>query len=131
MTTASARVEVLTAEVRVLMVGSRQVTLSVYNQLDEVPPDGIEPFGRVSPKDARWRSIEVVGRDEIGALVRAWVPVQPFDLTPYDRVIVSQEGGGRGYCQSYRWPWGTPVEEVRAMSVEWPRLPLIVLAGLR
>jgi hypothetical protein len=31
-----AKVEVLTAEVRVLMVGSRQVTLSVYSQLDEV-----------------------------------------------------------------------------------------------
>ena len=32
--TTTATVETLTAEVRVLMVGSRQVTLSVYNQLD-------------------------------------------------------------------------------------------------
>lgn len=47
-----ATVEVLTAEVRVLMVGSRQVTLSVYGQLDEVSPAQIRPFGRVAPRDA-------------------------------------------------------------------------------
>ena len=35
----------LTAEVRVLMVGNRQVTRSVYWQLDYVSPLGIEPFG--------------------------------------------------------------------------------------
>ena len=40
-------VKVLTAEVRTLMVGSRQVTLSVYGQLDHAPPEYIEPFGRV------------------------------------------------------------------------------------
>ena len=45
--TTTAHVEVLTAEVRVLMVGSRQVTLSVYRQLDHVRPGHIEPFGRV------------------------------------------------------------------------------------
>jgi hypothetical protein len=49
----TATVETLTAEVRVLMVGSRQVTLSVYGQLDEVGPEDIEPFGRVNPRDAR------------------------------------------------------------------------------
>ena len=137
MTTTAARVEVLTAEVRVLMVGSRQVTLSVYNQLDYVPPDGIEPFGRVSPKDARWRSVEVVGRDETGVLVRSWVPLEPFDIDkPYGWITVSQQrdrdyGHCTGYTQQYPWPYGTPTEELRAYSAEWPRLPLIVLAGLR
>jgi hypothetical protein len=64
MTTASttaARVEVLTAEVRVLMVGSRQVTMSVYNQLDQVKPGEIEPFGRVAPRDAGSGWVNVVG----------------------------------------------------------------------
>ena len=48
MTSTTAEVQVLTAEVRVLMVGSRQVTLSVYRQLDPVAASDIEPFGRVS-----------------------------------------------------------------------------------
>jgi hypothetical protein len=60
----TATVETLTAEVRVLMVGSRQVTLSVYNQLDEVPYADIEPYGRVRPRDAERGRVCVVGRDK-------------------------------------------------------------------
>jgi hypothetical protein len=76
MTTTTARVEVLTAEVRVLMVGSRQVTMSVYSQLDQVEHhDHIEPFGRVAPRDADSDRVYVVGasgRDaDRGTLVRA------------------------------------------------------------
>jgi hypothetical protein len=73
--TTTARVEVLTAEVRVLMVGSRQVTMSVYNQLDRVALSQIEPFGRVHPRDAEPGMIYVVGastRDaDRGTLVRS------------------------------------------------------------
>ena len=74
--TTTARVEVLTAEVRVLQVGSRQVTMSVYNQLDRVErQDHIEPFGRVAPRDADSDRVYVVGasaRDaDRGTLVRA------------------------------------------------------------
>lgn len=127
----TATVEVLTAEVRVLMVGSRQVTLSVYNQLDCVPPDAIEPFGRVCPKDSLWRSIEVVGRDERGTLARSWVPLEPFSVKPYGTVTVTIGTDGGGYSQSYPWPFGTPDVEVHACSARWPQLPLIVLAGLR
>ena len=69
-----AHVQVLTAEVRTLVVGSRQVTMSVYNQPDEVDPDDIQPFGRVRPRggdDYIW----LVGRHEAsGALVRAKIP---------------------------------------------------------
>lgn len=73
--TATATVEVLTAEVRVLMVGSRQVTLSVYNQLDDVPHRLIEPFGRVNPRDRESSVICVVGRQiETGTLARARTP---------------------------------------------------------
>ena len=66
-----ARVEVLRAEVRVLMVGSRQVTLSVARQLDAVKPGKIEPFGRVRiDKDPTGQVIEVVGSAD-GVLVRS------------------------------------------------------------
>jgi hypothetical protein len=71
----TARVEVLTAEVRVLMVGSRQVTLSVYAQLDQVDHGEVEPFGRVAPRDADTDYVYVVGastRDaDRGSLVRS------------------------------------------------------------
>ena len=108
MTTTAARVEVLTAEVRVLMVGSRQVTLSVYGQLDYAKPDQIEPFGRVRTGRAHcsdeWGGvsrgcpgdcIDVVGRDSTGMLVRSC-------------------SGRSAY-----------------LHLTWRDLPLIVLAGLR
>jgi hypothetical protein len=67
--TTVATVKTLTAEVRVLMVGNRQVTLSVYRQLDIVEQDDIEPFGRVN--DSKDRGLWVVGRSSSGDLVRA------------------------------------------------------------
>jgi hypothetical protein len=64
----SATVETLTAEVRVLMVGSRQVTLSVFRQLDWIDYDECEPFGRVNEGDGR----VVVGKHAgTGVLARA------------------------------------------------------------
>jgi hypothetical protein len=66
-----ARVEVLRAEVRVLMVGSRQVTVSVARQLDAVEPRKIEPFGRVRiDEDLTSQVIKVVGSAD-GVLVRS------------------------------------------------------------
>jgi hypothetical protein len=68
-------VNTLTAEVRVLMVGSRQVTLSVYGQLDYIPDTRITPMGRVAPKDARQDWVYIVGKDnETGALARSSLP---------------------------------------------------------
>jgi hypothetical protein len=46
-----ATVQVLTAEVRVLQVGSRQVTLSVVRQLDWAEPASVQPLGRVRTGD--------------------------------------------------------------------------------
>ena len=46
-----ARIETLTAEVRVLQVGSRQVTLSMFRQLDWATHTDVEPFGRVKTGD--------------------------------------------------------------------------------
>lgn len=75
-TTQTATVEALTAEVRVLMVGSRQVTMSVYGQLDHVEHDEIEPFGRVMPKEAQAGIVYVIGkRAGAGHLVRSWLPI--------------------------------------------------------
>jgi len=63
-----AHVQVLTAEVRALMVGSRQVTLSVARQLDYVGLSELEPFGRVRIGDEQ----RVIGRRlKDGALVLA------------------------------------------------------------
>lgn len=73
MATSSAVVETLTAEVRVLMVGNRQVTLSVYRQLDLVELEEMEPFGRVNDgRDESFEFVQVVGSHRAtGALVRA------------------------------------------------------------
>lgn len=69
----TATVETLTAEVRALMIGHRQVTLSVYRQLDFVDEAECEPFGRVNDgKQEQGYGVYVVGRHlSTGALVRA------------------------------------------------------------
>jgi hypothetical protein len=100
----TATVAVLTAEVRVLMVGSRQVTLSVYRQLDRVDPMEIEieAFGRVSDSyDEKWaRELEyghmvfVIGREpETGALVRSYREwATPWSVAINDLVVTAQWG---------------------------------------
>ena len=81
MSNSTATVETLTAEVRVLMVGSRQVTLSVYGQLDHAPFDEMEPFGRVRPRDSQLDYIYLVGRHrQTDALVQAVVPGGPHSI---------------------------------------------------
>jgi hypothetical protein len=120
--TTAARVELLTAEVRVLMVGSRQVTLSVFGQLDRADPRDVEPFGRVRarahcrepyygervsarcPRDC----LDVVGREfTTDRLVRACLP--------RERCCRDQDADAA---------------RLRYLR-EWAELPLIVLAGLR
>ena len=76
MASATATVETLTAEVRVLMVGRRQVTMSVFRQLDTVDWQEwktLELFGRVreTRKDEK-KFLHVVGRvKDTGVLVRS------------------------------------------------------------
>ncbi len=68
MSALAAEVQVLTAEVRTLQVGSRQVTMSVFNQLDTVrQPSDVIPFGRVRPRAGT--GVDVVGVDKNGVLV--------------------------------------------------------------
>lgn len=75
MSTNTATIETLTAEVRVLMVGKRQITKSVVKQLDRVAFDDITPFGRVRLDDDD-DSVEVVGALD-GQLVVAHVQKPP------------------------------------------------------
>jgi hypothetical protein len=64
----TATVETLTAEVRALVVGSRQITLSVAKQLDVVPLAQLRLFGRVNlSKDENF----VIGADADGTLALA------------------------------------------------------------
>jgi hypothetical protein len=94
----TARVEVLTAAVRVLMVGSRQVTLSVYNQLDLVDAFDIEPMGRVRAREGEG----LVGADPDGNLVRADFPspglLLALNICPEQEVgQVTDDSPGCGY----------------------------------
>jgi hypothetical protein len=146
--TATAAVEVLTAEVRVLMVGSRQVTLSVARQLDIASPAEIEAFGRIradhkAPEDR----IEVIG-SAAGTLARSQITPQTFRCDgPYrGNGFRTPEGGWVAYqrCDSWRADPGHRenhdyVEfgdhgmswDGEEIYLQWARLPLVVLAGLR
>lgn len=124
------RVQLLTAEVRTLVVGARQVTLSFYAQLDECSPELIEPFGRVRPRGAsRWHTY-VVGRI-YGELVRssvlsmqAW---QQGKRISYGETAQLDVGNIR-----YVIPYNVERQDtLAALATEWEKLPLIVLAGLR
>jgi hypothetical protein len=123
-------IETLTAQVRVLMVGSRQVTLSVYGQLDTVGHWEIEPFGRVAPRGGHyWRIYVVGGHIETGALVRS----QTFSSKGIAEL--SREGtvwDGKYRVRPNGW---SDIEKVRAalavIAAKWEALPLFVLAGLR
>ena len=143
----TATVEVLTAEVRVLMVGSRQVTLSVARQLDEAEPDWILPFGRIRTGTHRKRFavtdvIEVIGSVD-GQLARSTIERERYLCTAagYSHGYQMMHGKGqevivnrcREHAGDYRaddhcWlAWLCDPE----IAPEWEALPLIVLAGLR
>ena len=140
--TTTARVEVLTAEVRVLQVGSRQITLSVARQLDEVPPDDIEPFSRICTGRRRPFAavdmIEVVGAADDGALVRSMEIIERYRCSAgcpeMSRVIANGQESISLNCPDHQHSYDLsghfwqPEPDVWRL---WSDLPLIVLAGLR
>jgi hypothetical protein len=147
-----AHVQVLTAEVRVLMVGSRQVTMSVYNQLDWIEPYAIEPFGRVNPKDAEPHLTYVVGKydDDDGSLCRSlFINADGLALADqvHDEIAKARTTAYGGVRSEERWRSRLRSPEARRFGKEyigtsdrawyeekarqWEALPLIVLAGLR
>jgi hypothetical protein len=140
-------VESLTAMVRVLRVGARQVTLSAARQLDHVDPAVIQPLGRVriSAKPAPGL-IEVIGPDEDGFLVRSSANRFKVYCPGYEGAAnASSWATGRSIpqdvCADHR---NTPVTDAAGLHHAWTKytpdsvtwetwldLPLIVLAGLR
>ena len=137
----TATVELLTAEVRVLKVGSRQVTLSVYRQLDWVKHDYIEPFGRVSDSQDQhrdnkhdMRNIYIIGKSkEDGTLVRSyynlkidkpWIDVHSLVAVGYGMQWHSRSDNNYGYTQvdGYRvgvtWERGTNSEDTCYAKLE-------------
>ncbi len=134
--------QALTAEIHVLQVGSKSVTLSAAKQLDYFPADTIKPFGRVriNPKPDPG-VIEAIGSVD-GVLVRSWVRARKVECPGYPdpfphgygtpQVTCARHsntragetaGGGR-----HTWTEYTPSQD---LYQEWVELPLIVLAGLR
>jgi hypothetical protein len=132
---------VLTAEIRVLQVGSKPVTLSAARQLDSVAATAIKPFGRVriDPKPATGL-IEVIGSAN-GILARSSARARKVECPGYatsdlyrgygpplvictrHRNTPPDEGAGH-----HDWTEYTPSQKIYEA---WLALPLIVLAGLR
>jgi len=82
--TKKAEIITVTAEVRVVMVGSRQITMSVANQLDWIDWQDIDPMGRVSMKDED----AILGRNpENDALVLASFEPSPSYELPANVVV--------------------------------------------
>lgn len=139
----TATIETLTASVRVLMVGSRQVTLSVFRQLDVVPFDDVVPFGRVN---AVAGEKFIVGQHKItGELVSALVSFPAARLDFDDRVRLNAllaEGQEYAYQRGEASPEYETLREIESEEIDarkryhaaldtYKGLPLIVLAGLK
>jgi hypothetical protein len=130
--TIEAHVQVLTAEVRTLIVGSRQITMSVHDQLDDVAPGRLKPFGRVRPKNTTGRYVRVIGHDTAtGALVRSYVPCRPMDLDERGWLYI----GAGSRARYAHWDADADAEQQKRdlakVAARWAALDLIVLAGLR
>jgi hypothetical protein len=124
-----AAVEVLTAEVRQLTVGNRQVTLSMFRQLDQVDSDHCEPFGRVHDSRA-----PTVGGDHGGHLPAVHVVGRSVDtgvLVHAHRCEPKHPAPWRGLPPRQSADELTRYERDLARYREWVALPLIVLARLR
>jgi hypothetical protein len=122
-TTTTATIETLTAEVRTLVVGSRQITLSVAKQLDIVELSELRIFGRVHiSKDYDY----VIGADGDGTLVLAKFTSGPMylanpfidqkDLEGGHIVVCSGQSQGRG--QIYRLRLDTVSFEIAARATK-------------
>jgi hypothetical protein len=133
-------VEVLTAEIRVLQVGSKPVTLSAARQLDSVDATAIKPFGRVRI-DAKPATglIEVIGSVN-GILARSSAHARKVECAGWASPSPRGYGLPLVTCARHRntppsapaghhnWTEYTPSQEIYEA---WLALPLIVLAGLR
>jgi len=140
----TATVQTLTAEVRTLVVGSRQITMSVAKQLDVVPLTQLQVFGRVKlPSGDCW----VIGSDPDGVLavakyLSAWAigKIEQFKTLSNDAqnsYEAERQMDRVGiYADSRTWI-NDLIESGEASAMGIARseaaaaTPLIVLAGLR
>jgi hypothetical protein len=138
--TTTALVETLTAEVRVLMVGRRQVTLSVAKQLDLVPLAELTIFGRVKLGDVH----RVIGVDRDGNLALAsYVPAHRWEVNNrnqrwYRRAsAIGPVGGFHVRQPDGQIKWVSMFGSVSVTDDQYQlhlaaeSAPLIVLAGLK
>lgn len=96
----------LTATVRILQVGNRQVTLSMAKQLDRVHCSSVSPFGRIRLK---------------GNLNDGWGEAEYLVIGSHKstgELVVGDCASGRGYMDSGLRDW-------------YNALPLLVLGGSR
>lgn len=156
--TETVAVETLTAEVRVLMVGSRQVTLSVARQLDsyELQDDesiGFMPFGRIrtgargekfvrckrDDKDAEWFPIAHECPNQHGTCGH-WKQyfngkmvcgtAERLELREYDYQWIGRRAPTRNLIVVNAFENDLD-DKSDPESWAWKDLPLIVLAGLK
>lgn len=120
--TTTATIETLTAEVRTLVVESRQITMSVAKQLDTVPIEQLRIFGRVHISK---NSDYVIGADEHGALALAHFSRHPAfphpfideeDLEGGHIIVCAHEMQDRG--QIYRLSFSGQTIDVAARVTE-------------
>jgi hypothetical protein len=131
--TSAAAIRTLTAEVRVLMVGPRQITLAAFGQLDYAEPGQLELFGRVNPgpDEAQLGYMYLIGRHrETGALARCRVPatetaIQGHLLWEFRHQATNHSGAATETGHERQ------AGLLREQAAQLARLPLIVLAGLR
>lgn len=131
----TATVETLTAEVRVLMVGNRQVTQSVAKQLDVVSIFQIEAWGRIALGATR-PSRAYRGKDRPGIEVIGTFKGNLSRATVWEYEDMRAPEWFTGYVE-YHDPPEVHAKRDRRNKVwlarvkELQDLPLIVLAGLR
>jgi hypothetical protein len=134
-----ATVAVLTAELKTLVIGTRQVTIGIWSQLDEVPDDQIIPFGRVSPPGNQEYVLWVVGKSvKDGSLVRSSLPMSVMGRKDWVSARMDELIGNfpsvmddrQAYLKAYRENQSRIEEELIMKIEEWQALDLIVLAGL-
>jgi hypothetical protein len=146
------KVLTLQAKCAVIVVGSRQVTMSVFNQLDIVEWEQMTPWGRVTPKETvdafGHRVYWAVGRDGNEWLVRSTFrtpsPPPAADKKRYDELKASMVRLNRTrgdlaphekyILSDYEEQWDYYVTDKRVFDrrlAQWEQLYLIVLAGLR
>ncbi len=127
--TQTVTVEVLQASLHVLKVGSRQVTMSVFKQLDSVRSiQALEPWGRVRASDGLYAIGQCKGTGELKKCSMFYDEMS-YQGDPYDGLIqMYPELSG---FDLRAMGVGSNAARLEEEIIKFTGLPLIVLAGLR